>query len=865
MKNNFDVTGMTCSACSARVEKAVGKLDGVEELSVNLLTNSMQVKYDEKCLSSSDIIAAVEKAGYGAAVKADRKPGQKQITKETAGNGQTEDLRWRLYCSIALLIPLMYVAMHSMMKKLLGIPVPLFVGALLDGSENCLTSGLTQLFLALPIMILNKRYYISGFKNLFHGAPNMDSLVGLGSGAAAVFSIVGLYQMAWGLGHGVFVLAETAGENLYFDSAATIVTLISVGKYLEAKAKGSTSQALKKLMELVPSKAIVYRNGIEEEVDISSLVSGDIIVVRPGERIPVDGVVIEGQTSADESAITGESIPREKAQGDKVVSASVSLTGMIKVKAQRVGEESTISQIVRLVEEASSSKAPIARIADKIAGVFVPVVIGIALLTGAVWLYAGETVSVALSMAVSVLVISCPCALGLATPVAIMVGTGKGAQHGILIKSGMALELAHQVNTVVLDKTGTITEGHPQVTDVLTGNGISTLELLTIAASLEKGSEHPLAKAVTDAAAQRGCELVTVTDFIALSGRGIEGRLEGIKYLSGNQALMQERGVDTAPWMEEADKLAESGKTPLYFAKESIMLGIIGVSDQEKASSIKAIELFKSMGLKTVMLTGDNEKTAQAIGKRIGIDSWVSQMVPDQKAKYITELQAQGNQVAMVGDGINDAPALAQADVGIAIGAGTDIAIESADAVLVNNSLLDVAGTISLSRGVIKNIKENLFWAFFYNAICIPLAAGVFYVSWGIKLSPMLGAAAMSMSSLCVVLNALRLRGFSFDKSENQVKTARAENAFTEKKVACEVCSQVNNKEEEKMKTELTIKGMMCMHCQKHVAEALSKMEGVTDVEVNLEAGKAMVTSSESIAIEAFEKVITEAGYELVK
>ncbi len=854
-KEKYIVTGMTCSACSARVQKAVDKLPGIQEAVVNLLTNSMQVSYDENQLDSARIIAAVENAGYGASL-----PGAaKAEVGNTAGcqeddalAKETASMKQRLVWSIVFLIPLMYVAMHHMLLEWFGIPVHPAFKAVFHGPENAITFAFAQLLLATPILLLNRKYFINGFRNLFHGSPNMDSLVGMGSAASVVFGIFAIFRMSWGLGHGDMDLVAEYSENLYFESAGMIVTLITVGKYLEARAKNSTGEALKKLMGLMPKTAIVLRDGVEKEIQAADLLIGDEVVVKPGGIIAADGVVLSGNTSIDESAITGESIPVVKKPGDKVVSATINQNGYIHFRAEKVGAESTISQIIRLVDEASSSKAPIAKIADKVAGVFVPAVIAIAVFAAGIWLAMGASVEFAFSIGISILVISCPCALGLATPVAIMTGTGKGAEKGILIKSGEALEQAKHIDTVVLDKTGTITEGKPRVTDVLCLAGDES-KLLMLAASLEKASQHPLARAILEYAQGKGISAGEVEDFANEAGRGISGSVQGRNVYAGNSQYMADLGINISEYKDKIEELSDMGKTVLLLADEAQLLGIFAVADTEKTSSREAVSALQQQGLSVIMLTGDNDRTARAVANRLGITEVVSQVLPQDKESVIRRLQEQGHKVAMVGDGINDAPALARADVGIAIGAGTDIALESADVVLVGSNLLDVVDTIGLSRAVIRNIKENLFWAFIYNIIGIPLAAGLLYPGFGLKLSPMIGSAAMSMSSVCVVLNALRLKGYKF-KHGNTV----ASNGDMEQKI-----DEVR-KDELVMKTELKIEGMMCKHCQKHVNDALSKMDGVTSVDVNLEAKTATVEAGREISREEFKAVIEEAGYELV-
>ena len=738
----------------------------------------------------------------------------------------------------------MSISMSHMIAKT-GFPIPQWFQNIFWGNENAITFAFAQFLIVLPILYLNRIYYIRGYKNLFHLSPNMDTLIAVGSSASMFYGIFALFRMSWGLGHGNMDLVGTYSMDLYFESAGMIVTLITLGKYLESRSKKKTSKAIEKLVALAPKEAEIERNGQVMTVPVEQLVVGDIVIIRPGESIAVDGVIVEGSTSVDQSAITGESIPVEKQVGDNVVSASINKNGFIKIRAIKVGENSTINQIIKLVEEASSSKAPIARMADKIAGIFVPVVMTIALVTIIVWLISGATFEFALSAGITVLVISCPCSLGLATPVAIMVGTGKGAENGILIKSGEALETAHKIDTVVMDKTGTITEGKPKVTDII--EYIDKNSLLTYAISLEKNSEHPLAEAIVKYCKENNISSENVENFEAVFGKGVKATSDNSTILGGNRAFMKENNIDISKIEPQINSLADEGKTPLIFAKDSNVIGIIAVADVEKETSRKAIEEFTKMGISTVMLTGDNERTAKAIQKRLNIPKVIAQVLPEDKEKEIRRLQDEGHCVAMIGDGINDAPALAKADVGIAIGAGTDVAIESADAVLVRNDLLDAVSAVKLSKAVIKNIKENLFWAFFYNCIGIPVAAGVLYPIWGIKLSPMFGAAAMSLSSICVVTNALRLRRFKTYKSSEKVE---------------ETVIEVK-KENEKMKKVLSIEGMMCGHCQAHVEKALKAMDGVTSVEVSLENKNATVELSKDISDAEFKAVIDDAGYEL--
>lgn len=752
MSQKFTVTGMTCSACSAAVEKSVKNVQGVSSVVVNLLGNSMLVDYDKEVTNENTIIQSVENAGYHASlfIKGQEAAG----TEKTENSVQSElkEMKFRIIVSAIFLIPLLYIAMGHMFK----FPLPAF----LHGDKNAVTFAFIQFLLTLPILYVNRKYFQVGFKTLFKGHPNMDSLIAIGSGAAVVYGVFAIFMIGYGLGHMDMDAVMKYSMDLYFESAATILTLITLGKFLEARSKGKTSEAISKLMDLSPKTAMVIRNGEEKEIPIEEVVIGDILAVRPGQSVPVDGVITEGSTAIDQSALTGESIPVEKLPGDKVIGATINKTGFFKFRAEKVGNDTTLAQIIQLVEDANSSKAPIAKLADKISGIFVPVVISIAVLATIIWLLTGEPFEFALSIGIAVLVISCPCALGLATPVAIMVGTGKGATNGILIKSAEALEIAHKVNTVILDKTGTITEGKPKVTDIVTAAGITEEELLTAAAAIEKPSEHPLAEAILEKAKENGIKYEEVNEFKAVSGRGILAKISGKDYYSGNLAFMKEQGIDTSKLEQKADAFSENGKTPLYFAKENTLLGVIAVADVVKPTSKTAIEELKALGIDVVMLTGDNKKTAEAIRKQLHIDRVVAEVLPQDKESEVRKLQENGKKVAMIGDGINDAPALARADVGIAIGAGTDIAIESADIVLMKSDLLDAVTAIELSKATIKNIKENLFWAFFYNTIGIPLAAGVFYGILGWKLNPMFAAAAMSLSSVCVVTNALRLRFF---------------------------------------------------------------------------------------------------------
>ena len=880
MKERFDVTGMTCSACSSHVEKSVGKLTGVENVSVNLLTNSMQVEFDENKLDTAGIIKAVEDAGYGAAVKDEHaKSGTKTSgqsdSQENSGLSAVEqnvkNMKKRLIVSLIFWIPLMYVSMGHMIYQWLNIPMPPFTMNFLHGNENAITYAFTQFLLLLPILIANHKYFKNGFKTLWHRSPNMDSLIAIGAGAAILYGIFAIYRIGYAMGHGDMAVVHQYAHDLYFESAGTILTLITIGKYLETKSKGKTSEAITKLLNLAPKTVTVVRDGVEQVVDAADVEKGEIFLVKPGESVAVDGIVLEGKSSFDESAITGESIPVPKQEGDTIVSASINKSGLIRAKATKVGEDTTIAQIIRLVEEASSSKAPIAKMADKIAGVFVPAVITIALITGVIWLISGATFEFAMSTAIAVLVISCPCALGLATPVAIMVGTGKGAENGILIKSGDALETAHQIDTVVLDKTGTITQGKPVVTDIIcaAGKNADKTQLLQIAGSLEKGSEHPLAEAIVNYCVTNNISLEKVTDFNALFGKGIEGTVSGTHYYAGNEKMMEEKGISLSTEQKnQIQALAKQGRTPLLFADEKQFLGIVAVADVVKPTSKEAVQKFRDYGIHVIMLTGDNEVTAQAIKEQVGIDEVIAGVLPTQKEKKISALKQAGHKVAMIGDGVNDAPALASADVGIAIGAGTDVAIESADIVLMKNDLLDAVGAVKLSKAVIRNIKENLFWAFFYNSIGIPLAAGVLYPLFQIKLNPMFGAAAMSLSSVCVVSNALRLRWVKLHdakktQSEPYQDVAASTIADINQHNALDnnIKSTNNDKGESTMTTTISIEGMMCAHCQAHVEKALKEVAGVTEVTVSLENKNAVVTGDASV--EALKQAVVDAGYEV--
>lgn len=844
MVGKFDVTGMTCSACSAHVEKSVSKLDGVDKVSVNLLTNSMQVEYDESVINSDGIVNAVISAGYGASVKDDSKTckniGRTDTDSSNSNNlyqKNIENMKRRLIVSIIFLMPLMYVSMGHMY---------------LSGNANAGVFAITQVFLLIPIVIANQKYYITGFKTLAKRSPNMDSLIAIGSGAAILYGIYATYKIVYGLGHGDMEAVRRFSHDLYFESAGMILTLITVGKYLETRSKARTSEAITKLMNLAPKTALVIRDNTEQVVNVDEMIVGDIFIVKPGESVAVDGVVTYGKSSVDESAVTGESIPVIKQEGDRLISASVNKAGLLKVRAVKVGEDTTLAQIIKLVEEASSSKAPIAKVADKVSGIFVPTVIAIAFVTAVTWLLLGYGFEFALSTAIAVLVISCPCALGLATPVAIMAGTGKGAENGILVKSGEALETAHLIDTVVLDKTGTITEGKPVVTDITVFGDMTETELLRIAGALENGSGHPLAEAVISKCKSMGIGLAKVEDFEAVFGKGITGTVGGTMYYAGNTALLEEYDIHLDENVVNIVKnYASHGKTPLIFADSNKVTGIIAVADVVKETSKAAIEEFKKQGIHVVMLTGDNEITANAIRREIGIDEVIANVLPAQKEEKIASLKASGHKVAMVGDGVNDAPALASADVGIAIGAGTDIAIESADIVLMRNSLMDAAGAVKLSRAVIKNIKENLFWAFFYNIIGIPVAAGVLYLPFHVKLSPMLGAAAMSLSSVCVVGNALRLKRLKLFKENNTLNQS------------IENITNTNRKDDVVMTKKIIIEGMMCEHCTGRVEKVLRAVAGVTDVVMSLE-GKSATVTADSAEDDVLKAAVIDAGYEVI-
>lgn len=841
MRQKFTVTGMTCSACSAHVEKAVSRLEGVSAVNVNLLGGSMQVDFDPAQQSNDSIIAAVIASGYGAQL-----PGEAVGKKQGASAGVSDmkeelaGMKRRLVLSFCFFIPLFYLTMGHMV----GLPIPQFF----HGPENAINYAITQLLLVLPIMYINDKYYKVGFKTLFHGSPNMDSLIALGSAAAIVYGLVGIYQIGWGLGHGDMARVEKWSMDLYFEGAGTILTLITLGKFMETRSKGKTGEAISRLMDLAPKTATVLRYGKEVTIPVEEVAVGDLIVVRPGQSIPVDGEIVEGSSSIDESALTGESLPVDKGPGDKVAAASINKSGSFTFKATRVGDDTTLAQMIALVDEAASSKAPIAKLADKVAGVFVPVVICLSILTAAVWFVTTGDVARALTSGVAVLVISCPCALGLATPVAIMVGTGKGAENGILFKSAEALEGLRSIQTIVLDKTGTVTQGKPVVTDIRPFGGVGEEELLCVAASLEKPSEHPLAQAVVAEAEDRRIPLASAEKFEAIHGRGVSASIQGADFLAGNRAMMEENKVDLAVVETIPETLAEEGKTPLYFAQDGKLIGILAVADTVKPTSAAAIKAMRELGLDVVMLTGDNRRTAQAIAKELDLTEVVAEVLPQDKEKVISSLQTQGKKVAMVGDGINDAPALARSDVGLAIGAGTDVAIESADVVLMKSDLMDAVTAVELSRATIRNIKQNLFWAFFYNAVCIPVAAGVLVLFGGPQLNPMIAAAAMSMSSVCVVSNALRLKLF---KPRNWGNKADSSNETFQKQ----------ERKETVMEKKVIIEGMMCQNCVKHATNALNALPGVAAT-VDLESKTAIVNGD--VSDEAIKQAIADAGYEVV-
>lgn len=843
MKKSFNVTGMSCASCSSHVEKAVSKIGGVNTVSVNLLTNSMEVNFDENKASADIIIKAVEKAGYGASVKNAEKI-KAQNNGTSAVNNEIISIKKRLIASVCFLVPLFYISMGHMM----GWPLPSFF----HGTQNAITFAFTQFILVVPIVFINFKYFKNGFKALFKGSPNMDSLIAIGSAAAVIYGIYAIYEIGIGLGYNDYDLVHKFSMDLYFESAGTILTLITLGKFLEARAKGKTSDAITKLINLRPKTAIALKDGKEIEIPIEDVAVGDILIVKQGQSIPVDGVVVQGSSAVDESAITGESLPVDKNEGDTVTGATINKSGYLQIKAAKIGDDTTLSQIIRLVEEAGATKAPIAKLADKISGVFVPIVIAIAVIASIIWFALGYGFEFALSIGIAVLVISCPCALGLATPTAIMVGTGRGAKEGILIKSAEALETAHNINTVVLDKTGTVTTGKPQVTDLIPINCTSS-ELIKIGASVEKLSEHPLAQAIVKYGEENNTQIYSAENFSSIQGQGITANINGIKTLAGNEKMMEKHNVDISGYTDKIHSLSENGKTPLCFAQNNTLLGIIAVADVVKPTSQSAVLELKKMGINVVMLTGDNEKTAKAIGEKSGITNIIADVLPQGKEDEIRKLQKTGKKVAMVGDGINDSPALARADVGIAIGAGTDIAVEAADVVLVKNDLTDVAKMIQLSRATMRNIKENLFWALIYNAVGIPLAAGVFFILFGWKLNPMYGAAAMSLSSVCVVTNALRLRTF-------KPKLFGSKGDYTPDNT-----NQINTiKGEFTMEKKIIIEGMACSHCSGRVTDVLNSIDGVS-ANVSLEEKTAYVTLSKNISDNVLADAVTNAGYKVVE
>ena len=831
MTEQFAVTGMTCAACSAHVEKAVSRLSGVQSAPVNLMLGSMTVTYDEKAVTEGDIIAAVKAAGYGASPASQTDQGQLRRDQDAALRRRKKHLIW----SVVFLVPLFYLSMGHMM----GLPLPQVL------HTHPLLLACLQLALVIPILILNRNYFTVGFSRLVKLSPNMDSLVAVGAAAGLVYSLIEMGLLAAGQVSGM--------PDLYFESAGMILTLVTVGKYLEERSRGKTTGAISALLALAPESAVVRRQGQELTIPTEEIVAGDTVIVRQGGRIPVDGVITDGHAAVDESAITGESLPVEKVPGDAVTSATVTSSGYLELRATRVGGDTTLSQIIRLMEEAASSKAPISRLADRISGIFVPAVMAISLTAALLWAFVGGMdVRFCLSIAIAVLVISCPCALGLATPVAIMVGTGQAAQQGILIKSAESLELLHKVQTVVLDKTGTVTMGQPRVTDILCAPGVTEEELLCVAASAEKPSEHPLAHAIVEESQARHIPLCPVSGFRSVPGGGIQATLSGEAVLAGNAGYLAQNGVSLAAMEADAHRLAEDGKTPLFFAEGGRLLGCVAVADVVKPDSAKAIAALRRMGRRVVPLTGDNQRTANAIARQIGVDQVIAQVLPQDKAKCVAQLQQQGQRVAMVGDGVNDAPALAQADVGLAIGAGTDIAIESADVVLMKSSLLDIPAAMDLSRAVLRNIKQNLFWAFFYNSIGIPVAAGVLYPALHLTLNPMLAAAAMSLSSVCVVSNALRLRGWKPPVFPDQpAPTAPLPESAV---------FQSQGKEENTVNKTIHIDGMMCTHCTGRVEKALNDLPGV-EATVDLDSKSAAVTCTPDVSDDTLRQAVEDAGY----
>ncbi|MGI6230143.1 MAG: heavy metal translocating P-type ATPase [Tractidigestivibacter sp.] len=863
VRETFDITGMTCAACAARVQKSAAGVPGVTDANVNLLKNSMELTYDGSKETADAVVEAIEKSGYGAAprkkhAEADGSAASDFVDPQIAAQKAVDEKRTQLIVSAVFAVPLFYLAMGPMF----GWPqLPWFAG-----EQGMMTDALTQLLLAAPILFVNRHYFITGFKTLFHLSPNMDSLIAIGSAASFGYSLVSLYQMAWALGAMDMASAMTAFHHLYFDSSGMILTLITLGKFFEARAKGKTTSAISALMDLAPKTATVLRDGEEAQVPTEQVRVGDRLVVRAGESVPVDGRVVEGSAAVDESAITGESVPVEKGVGDDVTGATVSTSGYFVMEATAVGDDTALASIIRLVDEATSSKAPIERQADRIAGVFVPVVIGIALVTFLAWIifFAPGDFASAFNYAVSVLVISCPCALGLATPTAIMVGTERGAKNGIMIKSAESLETACNLDVVVLDKTGTITEGTPAVTDVHLASGVDEAELMRTASAIERRSEHPLAQAIVTYADKRGLSesAEKVDDFTQVAGGGLVATVDGKRVVAGNARLMRREGVDVSAFAAAADELARQAKTPLYFAADGRALGLVAVADVVKPTSATAIARLRSMGVRTIMLTGDQVATAAAVARQVGVDEVIAGVLPNQKEEKVHDLQKQGKKVAMVGDGINDAPALARADVGIAIGAGTDVAISSADIVLMHSDPADVATAIELSRATMRNIRQNLFWALFYNAICIPVAMGVL-VPIGISLNPMIGAAAMGFSSVFVVSNALRL--FGWKPSQASVEAQQVEpTVITDTASDNAVATTPAKRKDTNMATKnLSIDGMMCEHCVMHVTKALEGVEGVSNVKVSLENNSATLDADPSVTDDALKAAVADAGYEV--
>ena len=838
MKINFNITGMSCSACSAAVERSVKKLDGIKDISVSLLTNSMTVNFDENLADADAIISAVTAAGYGASLQESKNV---KTNKKPDNDDGLKEMKIRLAVSFTCLIPLMYIAMGHM----ISLPIPSFF----TGVNNSVSFAFIQFLLTLPVIYINRKYFINGTKSLLKKSPNMDTLVATGSFAAIAYGVYTVFAIGYAVGNSDFSAAEKLMHNLYFESGAMILTLITLGKFFEAKSKKKTTDAISKLIALAPDTAILYADGNEQEILTANVKPGDIIVVKPGMSIPVDGTVIYGQTAVDESAITGESIPAEKTEGDIVTGGTVNKSGYIRFRADKIGEDTALSKILRLVEEAASSKAPIAKLADRISGIFVPAVMIIAAVTFVAWILIKKDFILAFDLAISVLVISCPCALGLATPTAIMVGTGRGAANGILIKSAASLETAHRTDTVVLDKTGTVTSGKPVVTDIITADGITENELMSYASATEKLSEHPLSSAICEKAELMQIQSLSATDYCNIPGRGITAEINKKTVFAGNALMMQENNCDISSLQKEYSALAENGKTPLFFASDGKLLGIIAVADEIKPTSAQAVSEFRKMGIDVIMLTGDNEKTAKYIASQAGINNVISDVLPDEKESVIRQLQQEKRIVAMIGDGINDAPALTRADVGIAIGAGTDIAIESADIVLIKNDLCDAAGAIRLSKAVIRNIRQNLFWAFFYNTLGIPVAAGLLFIPFGIKLSPMIGAACMSMSSVCVVANALRLRLWK-NKKEPYNKAPEIKNNKKERSLT--------------MTKTIYIDGMMCPHCTGRVDKVLNALEGIS-AQVSLEEKCAFVTLEKDYTDEALKEMIENEGYKVTE